>query len=447
MLTEDYINFYFDLHILVFNAMRKNALIDFKKSKKHCEIKDFKVKNLNVTYERKYTNAYNLKHEKYMSALSTSEKSLELVKITEPSIEQITPTKEKTLAEIKETKQIIENNQNGSNDEIKSTIIEKINDDYSWSRYGDYDLVMCNKNGFINASVLIEKAMNYENKIRSEINLPKISRKDFAKWMELKETPLLLQVVCYEKKVNTNDLFFNNNGVQKRSEKLLKGAYLHPDLINSLLMWVSPTYAHKINLFINKMNAETEKKNKEECIKALTQDIAEKSDLIVELRNAYNKIDNKCQIVIENNKLILQKLDNVLQINQVISGKLDRTNGHLQDIKHNVKIETRDKDLIIVFRIYGEGFNVDCYKLAKTTDDNMNASYSYYDKRYHCFPVSCLRTVNSKNICKKFLAENKNITYTASTAHLKIGYTEAAFVSDLERLIEKPVKTINKITI
>jgi hypothetical protein len=92
---------------------------------------------------------------------------------------------------------------------------------------------MCNKNGYINASVLISKALMHENKIRSENNLPFIKRKDFKEWIELKNIKLLLQIICFEKNILHNELFFEKKGTQKKGEELLQGTYLHPDLINS----------------------------------------------------------------------------------------------------------------------------------------------------------------------------------------------------------------------
>ncbi len=440
-LSEDYINYHYDLYFSLIDAIRNKSLEKFRKGLCPKQIKDFKG-GLTVKCEASLLDDMVIKRKNYKAPVTLfDEKSLVLA--TE---KKIVLSNEKSLVEIKETNQIIESNQNGVNDDIKRTITEKINNDFSWSRYGDYDLVMCNKNGYINASVLIEKATVFENKIRVDIKAPKLPRRDFDKWMKLKDSVLLCEVICFKKQIQYSDLFLEKKGLQKKGEELLQGIYLHPELINSVLMWVSPTYAHKINMFINKMNGEMEVKLKESRIRELTQDISEKSNLIMELRDAYNKISKDNEIIIENNKLILQELRNVYQSNQVISYKLDRTNGHLQDIKHNVKMETRDKDIIIPIRIYDSNNRIKHYKMAKTTDDNIMSVYKYYDKICSNFPLEPFRTVNAKNICKQFLAENKNITYKSSTVFLNSGYTEEEFINDLRKFLDKPIKKINKIT-
>lgn len=429
------------------NKIRQETILNFRKGKIKGEIKGFKIDKFNISCKPKYAKEFKLKRDSYQPLALKNEES-------------IIPTNEKNLNEIKETKQIIENNQNGVNDDIKKTITEKINKDYSWCHYSDYDLVMCNKNGYINASVLISKAVIFENKIRADNNRELLQKKEFRKWQELKDNTLLYKTVCFENNITLNDLFFDLKGSQKKGEELLKGAYLHPSLINSVLMWVSPSYAYKINMFINKMNEDREENAKDKRIKDLTRDISEKADLIMDLKNAYNEISKDNKIMIENNKMILQELKNVVQVNtmlhqtnQVISNqliqtnhKLTTTNNYLHSIKDNIAVKTYDEDLIIILKIMDMDNNTLFYKIVRTTYLNKDQTLYYHRKKCSIDPILTEPTVNGKTLCKRFLNENQMVYNYSTSVYLKPGYSEDTFKNDLRVLLQEAINAVNNVT-
>lgn len=139
--------------------------------------------------------------------------------------------KEKTIAELKSTKSLIITTKNLENDEIKDLITEPINKEYSWGKYGDFNLIICNKNGYVNGVFLIYEATEFEKKIRDVKTIP---LKSIIDWLTNKETVSLFKVASIEEGINENDLYFKKLGAQKRGEEMLQGTYIHPVLINSL---------------------------------------------------------------------------------------------------------------------------------------------------------------------------------------------------------------------
>jgi hypothetical protein len=114
MLTEDYINIYFDIHIALVNSIRTKILDHFKKGTLEFKNEEsFKVAELKFLCEHKHIQTFKNDHNDYFE-------------------EYIKPTTKKSLNDIEKTQKIIDNSQNNQNDDIKSTITQKINKEFSF---------------------------------------------------------------------------------------------------------------------------------------------------------------------------------------------------------------------------------------------------------------------------------------------------------------------------
>lgn len=384
---------------------------------------------------------------------------------------------------------------NNGDFDYKDLIIKPINKDYSWSKYGNFNIVMCNKNGYINGSHLIAEALKFENETRlkeKRETLP-TGYYEFNRWYNLEETSVLFKRLCELLNVANNDLLFKVSGKQKKGEEMLQGYFLHTDLINSLVMWVSSTYAITINRIIWELNKNTVLKENFELKhknKELMADNTEKSNIIVEVKTALNKaeetnnmimqelkklsqtnqnlfqnsiviskqlqmtsqenkiISKQLNTTIKKNKVISKKLDTTLQINQVISNKLDTTNNYLQGIKNNVCVETYYTDVVAVIRIFDENDDTVCYKVVRTTEQYINRRINYYKKKYdeNIEVIFNKTTPNGKSAAKRFLNENPEITNRSTTVYLNEGYLQGTFLNDLRNFLNIPVIEINNVS-
>ena len=70
------------------------------------------------------------------------------------------------------------------NNDIRNIIFEKINDKYSYGKYGTFDVIIMNRNGYINATRLCESALNRKGK-----------PKQFRDWKVNKNTNELLNAL------------------------------------------------------------------------------------------------------------------------------------------------------------------------------------------------------------------------------------------------------------
>jgi len=55
---------------------------------------------------------------------------------------------------------------NKGNKDIRNVIFKKINDDYSWGKYGDIMVIMMNENGYMNVTCLCNLVKNKNGKTK-----------------------------------------------------------------------------------------------------------------------------------------------------------------------------------------------------------------------------------------------------------------------------------------
>lgn len=127
--------------------------------------------------------------------------------------------------------------------DINNISFQDINEEYTYGKYGDFVVIMMKKNGFINATKLCK---NYSNK-------------QFKHWLENKHSKELI-----EETINCNVVGIPTSGNLKELQQviikvstspinltIIRGSYVHSDLIPHIAAWISPHFALKISKIIN----------------------------------------------------------------------------------------------------------------------------------------------------------------------------------------------------
>src|SRR5271154_666725 len=213
-----------------------------------------------------------------------------------------------------------------------------INDDYGWGKYGDFKVIIMNENGYINATKICHDAKTKNGK-----------RKEFRHWKESTNANLIMEEISIVVGARTDDLLIPITGGQI---VVIRGTYAHPDLIPHIVSWASPSFAVRVSKIINKYFIKKAIKEKEKPIKKKDDKI---DKLIEENKLQTQKIDKMNNRI----KRLLKKNDEIYEINEDISTKIDvisndrvvstgreRDEHMLVIIKNNDDPEEYDDDIL-----------------------------------------------------------------------------------------------------
>lgn len=139
---------------------------------------------------------------------------------------------------------------------LEHIAFEDINDEYCYGKYGEFNVIMMKKDGYINAT----KLCGY---ISDEINV----KKQFVDWNRTQQATELIEVVSNELNIPKKELMICITGGQNT---VIRGTYVHPLLITHIAMWCSPSFAVKVSLFIEEWR-KLDKTNDSKYWKALAE--------------------------------------------------------------------------------------------------------------------------------------------------------------------------------
>lgn len=106
----------------------------------------------------------------------------------------------------------------GDND-LRSTIYEQIDDNYGYGRYASLDLIIMIKNGYANAS----KMCNDHGK-------------KYQHWAKIENSQELIDYIAKDIDEDVTIAVIGDNS-------LIKGVYVHPELVAIIAMWCDTRYA------------------------------------------------------------------------------------------------------------------------------------------------------------------------------------------------------------
>ena len=115
------------------------------------------------------------------------------------------------------------------NNDIRQLCIVKINNDYSYGKYGEFCVIIKNSNGYMNATKLCNEA-----------------GKNFKHWKTNITSKELIDEVSLWVGIPTHTLMEIPNVPNN-----LRGTYVHPDLIPHIASWASPKFAIKVSKIVN----------------------------------------------------------------------------------------------------------------------------------------------------------------------------------------------------
>jgi len=188
--------------------------------------------------------------------------------------------------------------------DIRQISFKDINDDYSWGKYGDFKVIIMKENGYINVTKICNDAKTKNGK-----------GKKFANWKENTTASAIMKEISTVSGLLESELLISKTAGSKNLT-IIRGTYAHPDLIPHIASWASPSFAVRVSKIINKYFIKKAMKEKEKLIKKKDDKIDELSNKVDELLSKNQKMDNRI-------KRLLKKNDEIYEINEDISTKID----------------------------------------------------------------------------------------------------------------------------
>ena len=222
------------------------------------------------------------------------------------------------------------------NNTITKLEYEKINDVYSKAKYAGFDVIMNMETGYINATKLCaDGGKLMKNWLRNDGN------KELIEFFESHGSKM-----SHGLKMIT----IITSGSDK--ETILRGTYVHPDLIPHIASWVSPAFAYKVSKIVNNFLI----REKEDEIRKLSgdkcklQEMLEKSDKRRE--EAEKRAEKMLQDMKDQNDRTHAKLDDTKKTldkaeidNHKIKTTLNRVEARVEKIVEEVVPPTKQLSL------------------------------------------------------------------------------------------------------
>lgn len=118
----------------------------------------------------------------------------------------------------------------------KNISFEAINNDYSYGNYGDFKVIIMNRNGYINATKIC-----YDMKTKNG------NKKEFKQWKFNSISQEILIEISNETHITMDNLLIPITGGKIME---IRGTYVHPLLLTHIAYWISPKFAIKESLWI-----------------------------------------------------------------------------------------------------------------------------------------------------------------------------------------------------
>ena len=202
---------------------------------------------------------------------------------------------------------------------ITKLAYENIDDTFSKARYGDFEVIINTKTGYINATKLCADG----GKI-----LKNWTRNDFAKEL----------VVCLESHgLNIEPVTMTVSGGQNTT---IRGTYVHPDLIPHIASWVSPKFAIKVSKIVNDFLI----REREEEIRRLTGEKSELVKMLEESEKRRKEDHNESLKMLEDMKKQNEKTHDKLDD---ANKKLDKADNEIEDLHCKVETVSERLDTVI----------------------------------------------------------------------------------------------------
>lgn len=339
---------------------------------------------------------------------------------------------QKSMAELESTKNLIRKTKNLVNDNFKDLITEPIDVNYSWGKYGKFNIIIRNKDGFINGTFLIKEALTFENELRKNQNQNQVVKKPINDWFKNIETINLMETAKIKLGIDSLKDILKLN--QYAKFPFLGGTYIHPILVNSLATWVSPSYALEINEIINNMNIEAKLKAERDRTHEI---LGIKNDIIAQMERRYNEISRENQIMVVNNEIRLTNILNELKTTsdslKTTSSNLNKAVGLIEEVKY---------DTLYIFKVKIDNQSNTFYTCYRILEENKRKTFDKHKSYILAQQIYSKHSVNSTKAWKEFKKDKNKICIKTRDRYyndftLLKNYSETKLKLDLDKLFEK----------
>ena len=174
----------------------------------------------------------------------------------------------------------------------KNIVLKNINDNFAYSRLGNYKIIIMKNNDFINASQLCI-----------------ICGRQYKNWKRNSNSKELINKI---EKIIENPIISNKKGTH-----IVRGSYVHPLILTDICRWISTDFSIKISLWIEEWKSFSEDNN--------YKYYSEISKM---------KPDNKSQPEAEYQKVLYEKIGGEIEVKTEV-GRIDLlTDSKLIEIKN-----------------------------------------------------------------------------------------------------------------
>jgi hypothetical protein len=204
---------------------------------------------------------------------------------------------------------------------LQDIIFEDINQEFAWGQYGQLAKVVIHKGDtYVNCTQIL-KNLNYDEK--------QLNEKTISRWKNrnISAKEMFIRLAADNNIEEENCKFHISN----HKYKMVKGSYLHPDLVPHYLSWVSPEiglYVGKIvSKFLSREQLETINKQKQEIgqLKTKHDELIEKLDRAheesMEARKSHREAMQKADEERERNRELLEQIH---ELNKKLHNKADQ---------------------------------------------------------------------------------------------------------------------------
>jgi len=149
-----------------------------------------------------------------------------------------------------------------------------------------------------------------------------VQKKPFKNWRVNVSSNAIMEEISVESGIPAARLLIPII-TSKKNLTIIRGTYAHPDLIPHIASWASPSFAVRVSKIINRYFIKKAIKAKEKIIKKKDDKIDELSNKIDELLHNNDTLLSKNKKMDNRIKRLLKKNDEIYEINEDISSKID----------------------------------------------------------------------------------------------------------------------------
>lgn len=437
-LSKEYLIEYFAIYGKLLQLVSANVLNDFDLGKlDHMTQSDFSTDKLLFLLEHHHIEKFK-------------ENNPEIYKEIQYTVKNIN---EQSVSEINSMKDLVKANNNSINDKFKNLSFSPINSEYSWGKFGEFNVVMCLKNAYINGSVLIEEGIKYENNLRKNLGkrLLKIESRPITNWFENDCTKVLFNTLASKYNLKELELYFSILGKQKKGEEMLQGTFIHPLLANVLAEWVSPSYALIVSEIMSDIHIKSKEKQDNLRIFELEQTIIKKDYKIKDLFKRLDDTLDKNEKIANLNLELMERNSYLAESLKESVGKLRNAVGFIDEHKDEIRLPSTIDNMHHIYVYFiedNDGYKY--YKVYRRKSKDIDDFFTREEKKYMTYKREYYRpVVNAIQVWCTFRENNidKLVFINSSTTRFVFveDYTFKDFLTNFKEFLNTNILKVRNI--